>query len=94
MNEITTLIQSFVKALGNKLYEIYKDKGINEVINFMYGISFNRIISDYDTISDDNKELLKQIFKPLADNININEINTSDKLIDFIKFLTEKKLFK
>ena len=60
----------------------------------MYGISFNRIISDYDTISDDNKELLKQIFKPLADNININEINTSDKLIDFIKFLTEKKLFK
>ncbi|ARF11818.1 hypothetical protein Klosneuvirus_2_254 [Klosneuvirus KNV1] len=92
-NEITTTIKSFVKTLGNKLYEIYKDKGISEVINFMSGISFNRIISDYDTISDDNKELLKQIFKPLADHININEINTSDKLIDFIKFLTEKKLF-
>lgn len=89
--KVIKLVRSFIKALGYQLYDIYQIGGIQKVIDFMNGISFNRIGSEYKDITDKNKELLYLMFDPLLDHIDIERMEDTDKLINFLKFINNKK---
>ena len=69
--------------------EVPPKKSIDIVQDFMNGISFNRIETDYEMLGDMGKKLLQLIFTPLIKELgkeNIVNFNESNKIIKFMKF--------
>jgi len=100
---IDKMIKLFCEKLGENLVFIYKNeytnslninKSIDKVQEFMEGISFNRIETDYETLGETGKKLLKLIFMPLIQEIGKENISNYDesknKIIKFMKFLIAK----
>lgn len=93
-DKISKLAKSFVRVLGQKLADL---GDIEKVIQFMTGVKFNRTQLEYDTFTENSKDMLKMLFGPLVDKIGVEQFKSlgdADKLIVFIKFLIRKQLFK
>lgn len=107
-DKISKIVRSFAKALGHKINDIYSiefkknksvNKSIGKVAEFMTGVKFNRTLLEYNNFSDENKEILNLIFKPLIDTAQskqieqleqIDQLETSKSLIKLLKFLNNK----
>lgn len=92
--KISKLAKSFFRVLGQKLADL---GDVDKVIQFMASVKFNRTQLEYDTFTENSKDMLKMLFGPLVDKIGVEqlkELNDTDKLIVFIKFLIRKQLFK
>jgi len=93
-DKISKLAKSFVRVLGQKLADL---GDIDKVIQFMAGVKFNRTQLEYDTFTENSKDMLKLMFGPLVDKVGVEQVKAlgeTDKLIVFIKFLIRKQLFK
>ena len=100
---IYKIIDEFCKKLGDELVKIYKEeyvktmdvkKSFIKVDEFLNGISFNRIMNDFNMLGDVGKKLLGLIFNNLMNELgkeNIVNIENNSQIFKFIKFLSNKK---
>jgi hypothetical protein len=69
-------------------------KSFEKVEEFLNGISFNRIETDFDMLGEMGKTLLSLIFTSLIKEMgkdNIINMSGDSRLLRFIKFFMEKK---
>jgi hypothetical protein len=89
--KIERLVKSFATSFGQKLKE---QDSLEKLAKFLANVNLNRIKLEYDTLSDNSKELFSLMFEPLLDNLkkkyDINQLEEKDNnLIKFIKFLNQ-----
>ena len=65
---------------------------IKNVMGFLSGVNFGRTQIEYKNFTDNGKECVKTIFAPLLNKIKIDELQNTDKLIVFLKFLKSKNI--
>jgi len=95
-------IKLFMGDLGKHITSNYKlefektksiQQSLEKALVILDGISFNRVQTDFDMLSDYGKNLLDLLFGDLIktiDQINLVSLTNSTKTIEFIKFLGNK----
>ena len=106
--QIKKIMTQFLEALGEKMKEIFMEKGqflnktddikpaFDDLVNFTAGINFSRIDLTFDDMNDEGKKLIKKLFSKLIDVLDkdsIKKLPDDSKLIKTIKFLYSKNLF-
>lgn len=76
---IEGLVERFAKELGEKI------KGAGDIGVFLKGINFNRIMLEYNNLSDRNKELLGIMFGGLVGKSDEGGTGGLDKFIGFME---------
>jgi hypothetical protein len=93
--KLPKLAKSFAKALGEKIQETYDEWSIDDVERVLSGVKFGRTQIEYDNFSDESKDVLNLILKPLIDSMGQDQIKSlvskeRNDVIMFIKFLNGK----
>jgi hypothetical protein len=94
-SKLSKMTKAFAEALGQEIQKIYEKGSVDKVSEFTSGIKFCRTQIEYNNFSEESKDVLNVMLKPLIDSMGQEQIKSSvskekNDVIKFIKFLNGK----